>query len=171
MTDFSFGEPVRLDYGTGHELCFCALLLCCSKLNVFRSEDLYDIGAFVFPKYNQVARKVILRYRCYQGDSLFCQRSNSDRLEPAGSRGSWGLDDYFFLPFYWLDIAFHTLHSYSSSRRGSAQLSGQNLLPPSAICDDHALKMLSSSYMYFASVSFVKQVHRDICTKKILCKL
>lgn len=112
MKNTSFGEPVRLDYGTGHELCFCALLLCCIKLNVFSSKDLHDIGALIFPKYNKVARQVILRYRYYAGECLFQLRTKSRRLEPAGSRGSWGLDDYFFLPFYWFDISFHVLYRY-----------------------------------------------------------
>lgn len=59
----SFGEPSRLDYGTGHELSFCAFLLCCLKLNVYTSRDMYHLGVSVFPKYNSVIRKVILTYR------------------------------------------------------------------------------------------------------------
>ncbi|OUS42096.1 hypothetical protein BE221DRAFT_142806 [Ostreococcus tauri] len=63
ITCFSFGEPSRLDYGTGHELSFCAFLLCCLKLNVYTSRDMYHLGVSVFPKYNSVIRKVILTYR------------------------------------------------------------------------------------------------------------
>lgn len=122
----SFGEPSRLDYGTGHELSFCAFLLCCLKLNVYTSRDMYHLGVSVFPKYNSVIRKVILTYR----------------LEPAGSRGSWGLDDYFFIPFYW----------------GSAQLSTQDDLSPKSVCDEYLLRTNVDSYMYFASVQFVHQV-------------
>lgn len=66
-------------------------------------------------------------------------------LEPAGSRGSWGLDDYFFLPFYW----------------GSAQLLGQDsqdMFSPAAICDDQLIKLHMGSYMYFASISFITEM-------------
>ncbi|OUS42095.1 hypothetical protein BE221DRAFT_63897, partial [Ostreococcus tauri] len=63
-------------------------------------------------------------------------------LEPAGSRGSWGLDDYFFIPFYW----------------GSAQLSTQDDLSPKSVCDEYLLRTNVDSYMYFASVQFVHQV-------------
>lgn len=83
--DASFGDSVRLDYGTGHELAFCAFLLCCFKLGIFSSDDFFHIGALVFPAYNELVRELVVSFR----------------LEPAGSKGSWGLDDYFFLPFYW----------------------------------------------------------------------
>lgn len=35
----SFGNSTRIDYGTGHETTFAALLLCLSKLNVFGEAD------------------------------------------------------------------------------------------------------------------------------------
>lgn len=31
----SFGNPTRIDYGTGHEFKFCAFLCCLMKLKVF----------------------------------------------------------------------------------------------------------------------------------------
>lgn len=124
--DASFGDSVRLDYGTGHELAFCTFLLCCFKLGIFSSDDFFHIGALVFPAYNELVRELVVSFR----------------LEPAGSKGSWGLDDYFFLPFYW----------------GSAELLHQGLLSPSSVNDKDLVKLYSESYMYFASISFICKV-------------
>ena len=35
----SFGDSTRLDYGTGHELCFIFFLLSCNKLNIFKNDQ------------------------------------------------------------------------------------------------------------------------------------
>jgi serine/threonine-protein phosphatase 2A activator len=35
----SFGNATRIDYGTGHETTFCALLCCLAKLGVFTERD------------------------------------------------------------------------------------------------------------------------------------
>ena len=36
----SIGNSTRIDYGTGHETTFCALLCCLAKLGVLTNEDL-----------------------------------------------------------------------------------------------------------------------------------
>lgn len=81
----SFGNPTRIDYGTGHELHFVLFLYCLFALGVLRQEHLPAVVGVVFKEYLDVARRVQVQYG----------------LEPAGSRGVWCLDDYQFLPFYW----------------------------------------------------------------------
>lgn len=36
----SIGNSTRIDYGTGHETTFCALLCCLAKLGVLTKDDL-----------------------------------------------------------------------------------------------------------------------------------
>jgi serine/threonine-protein phosphatase 2A activator len=78
----SFGDPHRLDFGTGHEATFLMLLLV-----IYQQEKQTDLlKHFVLvtlPRYFSLVRKLRLVYR----------------LEPAGSHGVWSLDDYHFLPF------------------------------------------------------------------------
>jgi serine/threonine-protein phosphatase 2A activator len=63
-------------------------------------------------------------------------------LEPAGSHGVWGLDDYQFLPFVW----------------GSAQLINHPLIRPKSIHNPELLGTYAKDYMYLGSVKFVTQV-------------
>lgn len=74
----SFGSYERIDYGTGHELNFVAFLFCLFKMGVFNEADLESAINKVFQLYMVMMRKVQLKYF----------------LEPAGSHGVWGLDDY-----------------------------------------------------------------------------
>lgn len=80
-----FGNSTRLDYGSGHELAFVALLCCLSMLGAFGEADLPALGLTVFGKYLTLTRRLQRTYK----------------LEPAGSHGVWGLDDHQFLPYFW----------------------------------------------------------------------
>ena len=72
-------------------------------------------------------------------------------LEPAGSHGVWGLDDYHFLPFYW----------------GSGQLKGHKYIKPRAIHDPEVVEEYSKDYMYFACIQFINSVS-SVDPKKFL---
>ncbi|KAL8435397.1 hypothetical protein ACSSS7_002529 [Eimeria intestinalis] len=82
----SFGSPVRLDFGTGHECSFAILLFCLFEKKILTPEE-HDAFAVlgVFKGYVEVAHALQQRYM----------------LEAAGSRGVWGLDDFHFLTFLW----------------------------------------------------------------------
>jgi len=87
---YSFGNEVRIDYGTGHEMSFAAFLCCYFKLRVFQPEDQVACAVKIFAKYLKLVRKLQLTYR----------------MEAAGSHGVWGLDDFQFLPFLWGSAQF-----------------------------------------------------------------
>ena len=81
----SFGNEVRMDYGTGHETNFVIFLFCLYKCKILNSNDLNIIVLIIFRKYLKLMRKLQDVYV----------------LEPAGSHGVWGLDDYHCLLFVW----------------------------------------------------------------------
>ncbi|XP_031848444.1 serine/threonine-protein phosphatase 2A activator [Nomia melanderi] len=81
----SFGNPTRIDYGTGHEMAFLMFLCCMFKIGAFKQDDKVAVVVKIFNRYLELVRRLQLTYR----------------MEPAGSHGVWSLDDYQFVPFIW----------------------------------------------------------------------
>jgi serine/threonine-protein phosphatase 2A activator len=81
----SFGSFGRMDYGTGHETSFALFLLCLTLIRFLKPEP-------------EEEREIVLRlFLCYL--NLCWRLQDVYKLEPAGSHGVWGLDDYSFLGY------------------------------------------------------------------------
>lgn len=74
----SLGNNTRIDYGTGHETAFAAWMYCLCKFNIISKDEKLVMINKVFWEYLEMIRVVQKVYK----------------LEPAGSHGVWGLDDY-----------------------------------------------------------------------------
>uniref|UniRef100_A0A7N4UWX1 Serine/threonine-protein phosphatase 2A activator n=1 Tax=Sarcophilus harrisii TaxID=9305 RepID=A0A7N4UWX1_SARHA len=122
----SVGNPTRIDYGTGHEAAFAAFLCCLCKIGVLRVDDQIAIVFKVFNRYLEVMRKLQKTYR----------------MEPAGSQGVWGLDDFQFLPFIW----------------GSSQLIEHPNLEPRHFVDEKAVNENHKDYMFLECILFITEM-------------
>lgn len=122
----SVGNSTRIDYGTGHEAAFAAFLCCLCKIGVLRVDDQLAIVFKVFNRYLEVMRKLQKTYR----------------MEPAGSQGVWGLDDFQFLPFIW----------------GSSQLIDHPNLEPRHFVDEKVVNESHKDYMFLECILFITEM-------------
>lgn len=134
-----FGNNTRIDYGTGHELNFSILFQLLHKLGLLHETEITTVITKGFVAYIRTMRRLQMDYM----------------LEPAGSHGVWGLDDYHCLLFLW----------------GSAQLSkqptaqhladcGETVIKPASIHDAEILKEHSQNYIYLEGISFIKTIKK-----------
>ncbi|XP_078381333.1 serine/threonine-protein phosphatase 2A activator-like [Oculina patagonica] len=121
-----FGNKTRIDYGTGHEACFVAFLCCLFKLRVLDQSDYVSVVFKVFERYLSLMRRLQETYR----------------MEPAGSQGVWGLDDFQFLPFIW----------------GSSQLIGHPNIEPKDFVRPNIAEHHYQDYMFFDCIKFINKM-------------
>ncbi|RPD54795.1 PTPA-domain-containing protein [Lentinus tigrinus ALCF2SS1-7] len=120
----AFGSFTRMDYGTGHETSFALFLLCLALLRFVEPVPRVE---------RQLVLNVFVRYvrLCWRLQDVY-------KLEPAGSHGVWGLDDYSFLTYVF----------------GSAQLRDQKDIPVDAILHPP----LPPTNLYFMSITRIDEV-------------
>lgn len=127
----SLGDWQRIDYGTGHEAHFVAWLYClchCKTGPLFTQNEYPNLVLMVFFRYLRLMRLLQSTYW----------------LEPAGSHGVWGLDDYHFISFLW----------------GAAQLVGHPHIPPKSIHDRELVEEFSEDYLYFSCIDAINKVKK-----------
>lgn len=150
----SFGNRMRIDYGTGHELNFMIFTMGLSglfdlneptegdvtrdvkqntdqqelgitpeKLKSYVSLHAWDIHWLFAKSYLKLCRQIQIKFR----------------LEPAGSRGVYNMDDFQFLPFL----------------LGSAQLFGVKHISTSDFYLQDQVDYFKDDFIFFEAVDFI----------------
>ncbi|KAK3715942.1 hypothetical protein QZH41_016507, partial [Actinostola sp. cb2023] len=145
----SFGNRTRIDYGTGHEASFTVFLCCLFKLRVFKDNDKETIVLQIFNRQVCFHFWNIYNYSCCRYLHLMHRLQSVYRMEPAGSHGVWGLDDYQFIPFIW----------------GSAQLIDHPDILPKSFLDPHIVEQHSQDYMFIDCIKFINTVRNSLAEK------
>lgn len=135
----AMGSSERIDYGTGHELHFLIFLLCIHQLQRQQSTEM---SPSAWTDFNRLLVLKVFR----QYIQLMSQLQRLYWLEPAGSHGVWGLDDYHFLPFLF----------------GAAQLIGNTQVRPKSITAPDLVEWLAEDYLYFEMVDRIMKVKQAI---------
>ena len=164
----SFGHPTRLDYGTGHESSFLIFLFVLYQMGPLVGTTTTSTTSTSTPSTNAFPASMKLKFPLEEhlkqslapiALSILSQYLQVTRslqteymLEPAGSHGVWGLDDYHCLPFYF----------------GACQLipttnnNNDDQYTPASIHDPHILKSKASEKLYFGCIRYIKSLKKGV---------
>ncbi|WWC58169.1 uncharacterized protein I303_100705 [Kwoniella dejecticola CBS 10117] len=137
LNSYAFGHPVRIDYGTGHELAFVLALWVCVISGWIGSEGAKE------DEEDELILRVFTKYL-----DLTTLLQKTYRLEPAGSHGVWGLDDYCFLPYLFGsaqlldgDLSPSESHKLASSFKSQSTNNSSSPTAPEEIKDLYTLSL------------------------------
>lgn len=106
-------------------------------LNNKQKKNFAPVALSIFTQYLQVTRGIQTDYM----------------LEPAGSHGVWGLDDYHCLPFYF--GACQLVNDLNDDDDANCEL-------PSSIHDKQLLESQASKKMYFGCIQYIKSLKKGV---------
>ncbi len=152
----AFGHEIRLDYGTGHECSFYIFLYALCKIGLFGNVPktktpsngiMAPVALSITSQYLQICRGIQTDYM----------------LEPAGSHGVWGLDDYHCVPFY-IGACQIQNEYYKNCCNSFDSSSSSNIAKPSCIHDDSVLihSEESESMLYFTCIRYIKSLKKGV---------
>ncbi|KAG8344854.1 putative Phosphotyrosyl phosphate activator (PTPA) protein [Trypanosoma vivax] len=171
----AFGNSMRIDYGTGHELHFFIIMIIClqesgDNAGPLRSETPVIVPHKIQrpspPPVSETGRLLLLRramvmdvFGAYLSFVRTLQRHY--KLEPAGSHGVWGLDDYHHLPFIFgasqlinqdtPSISGESVVATSAAEGGA----GHGLILPKHVCEEKEVQRHAKDYYYFAQIMWI----------------
>jgi serine/threonine-protein phosphatase 2A activator len=156
----SFGNAVRIDYGTGHEVHFLLILYILRENNWLKknssSEQQEQDDSAGAEEETKVLRELCLVV-LDEYWRLMNRLQQHYRLEPAGSHGVWGLDDFHHLPFILGAAQFSPSGSWKKENLNApSSLSSSALIPtapePAEIPSKRSCEEIAPRNFFFRAV-------------------
>lgn len=137
-----WGNATRIDFGTGHELHFLIFLMVLMRR---RADAVRRAGLAEAPWQEDPTALRYLVVHVFWNGYMASVRKIQDRfrLEPAGSHGVWGLDDFHHAPYIF----------------GAAQLVGceDSVLRPKDITNKDLISRYKKDYIYCAMIDWINE--------------
>ncbi|KAG5510882.1 hypothetical protein JKF63_06383 [Porcisia hertigi] len=164
----AFGNATRLDFGSGHELHFFVFMMICLEEHGDCGGTLKDEPTVFVPldvpppppvppterAEVRKRRQDYVFYLFYEYMALVRRLQKRYSLEPAGSHGVWGLDDYHHIPYIFGSAQLINAEVQPPLRRQPVAERGVVILPKH-ICDRAKVEELKKSYLYFSMIAWI----------------